>query len=411
MEIYFKNIIRRWKSEAIKADQLIVLSPYITSPSADTVIDNTDPKKCEIYTLFSAELFAHGSSSIDTLISLKKSGVNIYSLERLHAKVFLVPGEFASIGSQNLTLGGTHNLESTVVMDRESVSEVEKLVKRWTKNRSEISLKMLDDMKNQVDPLIKKCKSLKKLIEEVDSKVKDNELQRKKQNIEKLKKERIIKLKQALKRSSKSKKITQCKVTRIDGEFFTVNYSLTPKKSDSLVTWLVDGSEIELQRANRYICMIESSGKLGWARVFKTRITYFANSVNLNDSFEVANVTCNVNFIANWSSDDSAESNLIIKLCPIGGKKFVTCRVWFGLDSLIINKIVVDDDSLIKIKEWINENQEKFSEFIIGELLPPFKYNKKLLGVEANEFFGKVGTEVSLNVSKFDNNPLLVAKI
>ncbi|EPM6342137.1 phospholipase D-like domain-containing protein [Vibrio parahaemolyticus] len=416
MEIYFKNIVRRWKSAAINAEQLIMLSPYITSPSANTVINNVDPRRCEVYTLFSAELFASGSSSIDTLIELKESGVNLYSLERLHAKVVLVPDKFASIGSQNLTLGGTHNLESSVVVEQKFVSEVESLVKKWTVSRSEITLDMLIDMKNQIAPFLKQYKSLKMLLEEVDTKTKDNELQRRKQETAKLLKERIRKLNEALKKASKSKRNTQCKVTRIVGEYFTIHYSLTPKRKESLVSWLVDGSVVELEKANRYICMVESSGKLGWARVFKTRITYFSDSVYINNGFEVANVKCDVKFVANWNSDDSSESNLLIKLSPLGSNKFITCRSWFGLDSLIINDISFDDgveDTKVfnSISTWIKDNEVKFSELIVRELLSPFKYNNKLLGVGANEFFGKVGTEVNLSLSKYNNNPLLVAKI
>src|SRR5438105_1150845 len=111
---YFRNIVRRWQNEVGRqAERVLVLMPYLTSTTAETVLRGANPEICEIYTVFSAENFAAGSSSIKTIKSLHQKGFSLYHLPNLHAKAVIVSGSFASIGSQNLTVQGARNREAT----------------------------------------------------------------------------------------------------------------------------------------------------------------------------------------------------------------------------------------------------------------------------------------------------------
>jgi len=82
------------------ADEVVIVSPYITSNTAEIVTSKVTPGKCDIYTLFKAELFINLSSSIKTLIRLKKRGCRIYSVPKLHAKIIITSNDFATVGSQ-----------------------------------------------------------------------------------------------------------------------------------------------------------------------------------------------------------------------------------------------------------------------------------------------------------------------
>ena len=108
------------------AERVLLLSPYLTSRTAEAVLLTTLGKRCEVYTRFRTEDFATGASSIRTLGRLQEHGCTLYELPSLHAKVFLVPGLFASIGSQNLTRQGTLNKEATTVFtDPRAVATVQ----------------------------------------------------------------------------------------------------------------------------------------------------------------------------------------------------------------------------------------------------------------------------------------------
>src|SRR5581483_516001 len=104
---YLGSIHRRWRSELRKArERVVVLSPYLTSPMAKSVLECAPRGICEIYTILSLENFATGASSINTLKTLQEHKYAVYELGNLHAKIIIVDGSFASIGSQNLTKKG-----------------------------------------------------------------------------------------------------------------------------------------------------------------------------------------------------------------------------------------------------------------------------------------------------------------
>lgn len=169
MELYLRNIAKRWKYEACSADQMIIFSPYISSKTADVVTGGAIGKSCVIYTLFSAEQFINLSSSIWTLIRLKKNGVTLYAVPRLHAKLVIVPGVFASVGSQNLTARGTKNLEASVVItDSGEIDKLLSKIEEWTEARCEISLSMLEDMAKLIKPFVKMYKALINDAEAID---------------------------------------------------------------------------------------------------------------------------------------------------------------------------------------------------------------------------------------------------
>src|SRR5690606_20384957 len=101
--------------------------------------------RCEVHTIFEPEVFVTGASSIRTLKRLAVAGIPLFSLTDLHAKVIVVPGQFASIGSQNITAGGTTRLEANVATaDAEKVDAIWREVKPWMKERKPITVEMIE---------------------------------------------------------------------------------------------------------------------------------------------------------------------------------------------------------------------------------------------------------------------------
>jgi phosphatidylserine/phosphatidylglycerophosphate/cardiolipin synthase-like enzyme len=107
-------------------DKLIILSPYLTSKTAEGILRESQVAECEVYTIFSVHNFISGASSLKTLKCLHERECQLYHLPRLHAKIIISPGRFATIGSQNLTRNGVKNKEASVItFDNNEVEKIE----------------------------------------------------------------------------------------------------------------------------------------------------------------------------------------------------------------------------------------------------------------------------------------------
>src|SRR5262249_46796529 len=107
-----------------------------------------------VYTRFSAGDFLSGASSLDALRRLHDLGVRLYAVPRLHAKMLIVPGAFASVGSQNLTAQGRRNREATAVFTgREAVAAIAREADRWIRVAEEITADRIEEMDDAVGPL------------------------------------------------------------------------------------------------------------------------------------------------------------------------------------------------------------------------------------------------------------------
>ena len=151
---YLKNISRRWHAEIKKLnddDKIIILSPYLTSKTAEGILRDSQFAECEIYTIFSVQNFISGASSLKTLKCLHERGCKLYHLPRLHAKIIISPGRFATIGSQNLTRNGVKNKEASVItFDNNEVKKIEDLLNKWIYQRRYITFEMIQQLEEKI---------------------------------------------------------------------------------------------------------------------------------------------------------------------------------------------------------------------------------------------------------------------
>ena len=177
---YLGSIHRRWRSELRKArERVVVLSPYLTSPMAKSVLECAPRGICEIYTILSLENFATGASSINTLKTLQEHKYAVYELGNLHAKIIIVDGSFASIGSQNLTKKGSLNLEATVaVSDPSDVAAIAEGIEPWLANRRLITKQMLVDVEHKVAEVAERYKAARRELSRLDSSLREAARQR-----------------------------------------------------------------------------------------------------------------------------------------------------------------------------------------------------------------------------------------
>lgn len=174
---YLKNISRRWHAEIKKLnddDKIIILSPYLTSKTAEGILRDSQFAECEIYTIFSVHNFISGASSLKTLKCLHEMGCQLYHLPRLHAKIIISPGRFATIGSQNLTRNGVKNKEASVItFDNKEVEKIECLLNKWIPQRKPITFEMIQHLELKIKDLRKKFslinRELKKEMNDLES--------------------------------------------------------------------------------------------------------------------------------------------------------------------------------------------------------------------------------------------------
>src|SRR5687767_5711142 len=91
-----KSVVSAWtRASGSSAQTVLAFSPYVTSETAERVLyRHGDVKgRCTLYTLFDAEVFVNGSSTLGTLRRLLRAGVRLYALDDLHAKMVVVPGK------------------------------------------------------------------------------------------------------------------------------------------------------------------------------------------------------------------------------------------------------------------------------------------------------------------------------
>ncbi|MDS9592667.1 phospholipase D-like domain-containing protein [Pseudomonas sp. HTZ1] len=148
----FKDIHPRWQQQAKRSSQpLIILSPYITQDVALSLVKGKTGAR--IYTLFDTNVFATGGSDLEDIVELMQKH-EVYQLDGLHAKLVTDKDTFVTVGSQNLTRGGKHNLELSVHLNDEPARrQAMDIVEPWLDDAERITPEMVADMKVDIERL------------------------------------------------------------------------------------------------------------------------------------------------------------------------------------------------------------------------------------------------------------------
>lgn len=419
-EVYFnKNIVKRWKKECSKYNNIIIFSPYITSRTAEVVTEHVS--NCIIYTLFDSEVFITQSSSINTLIKMKKRGFDLYSIEGLHAKLVLIDNKYITIGSQNLTNNGCRNIEGTIFTDdRKIIGKVKNVISELVQKREKITIEMLEDMKSSIIPLVKDFNQLKKKFTDIDVNIGKNKLKREIQKKEREKLRKIAHKKENVRKISeitttlikyeKSKKDVYGRAKLLKNSQNTSTFSFKPIHNTDLTNWVFKSNRVVLIWLNRYLCLMSETGKLAWVRVAKTRFTYFSQGVVLHKEYFFKNQPFKIEFRAIWNLTTDSKYNLKITIKPSESEFSIKYNAWFNIKSLKVDLIEQNEFDFQKIffEKIIDQNKSEFKEELRNILLASFRYGNNLTGVNANRYFGDVSKVFKLSLYDINDKALLV---
>ena len=165
-----------WLAQVMpKCHSIVVASPYITKSGLQPILTrHANPRRrldVKILTTFEALSVLTGSLDVEVLCELWEQGnktdaapsVTIYDVFDLHAKVCIVDGRVAVVGSGNMTRGGTlgTNVELGVkVTTRLDVAEVVAQVDGWTQGLTPITATEMRRFKRLVDDNFKAYRGL-----------------------------------------------------------------------------------------------------------------------------------------------------------------------------------------------------------------------------------------------------------
>lgn len=471
MATYLKNIAKIWRREiAASAEVKYVFSPYLTSRTAESVLSEAD--LCEIHTLFSAELFCSRASSLKTLKNLMSSGHKVFHLPGLHAKIVLVPGAFASIGSQNLTHGGTRNKEASVAFkEPKAVRRVGELIEPWLAERVLVTAAMVADMEALVEGITPQYDAARQAADDADLKVREAELARAVEAARiaaEIEARRIALLEESLRLEREAEEQrraenARCERLRLDEEKrriaenmeraerasrvvgLRVNFdalqqslsnaygvvrvvetgggwhsstqtvSLTADRDRDFTIWEVGDRRVELVKGLRYL-VIQDNGKIGWGRVMRTRISFVSQSVDWKDYLTAKGFVFQAHVRGDWDPAPKYGRNLVIEVMDVFEGYSCEVSAWFDLNELNILKVELPYpehalEEQLRIVERINGALREFSAACVGKVVSPFRYEVGgLSGVDAAEFFGGTGSVFELRVALVGEQPIVLAR-
>ena len=449
--IFARNFARRVKKEITQNPKgVIILSPFLTSQTAETIVSCADPKTLKIYTTFRAETFAMGGSSITTMRHLFELGCKIFDIPNLHAKTILTR-DFGIVGSQNLTRGGTRNKEISVTVDRQGELEyLHSEITKWSDEARAITSEMLDEMEKNLSLLKSAYKKFNKLCAVADQKIEDvidlqiqleKEKAAKARKAARLKKIRQQKLKAIKAKSAHARQLMRSRSVRSsrvvyacieekpisDGfEQTGMYYTLAKRGSDnSFLDWLVkneSGAYIrqKLEKRNRYLLLSLDNGRLCWPALNKTQISQYGTGVHLTQPIRLAGSKRYSYYLwLNLPEDRLDEYNVEAEFRP---SKQSTCyntiRVtgYFSVNKFeIVNWIWVRRhpgglNAKAKNLQTQVEKGDEIEKVIIRQLTEPFRFQANKYGIDAPQFFKGQGTNFKIQLRQFENHTFLTAE-
>ena len=169
--LFVRSVYPAWRealrTAAAVGPPVLIFFPYLKGRMAVRLLKNVPAHRCEIYTVCSIENFASGASSVQTFRELLEAGYKLFHIDGLHAKVVVVPNQYATVGSQNLTPAGSRNHEVSVGLS--SAEDVEKLhvsIARWRAESRSIDLNEIRDIESHLAPVER---GMQKLLDEIEA--------------------------------------------------------------------------------------------------------------------------------------------------------------------------------------------------------------------------------------------------
>lgn len=388
---------------------VIILSPYLTSRTAESVIGPADAVTAEVLTTFDAETFATGGSSLRTLKELMRRGFKLRALDRLHAKVVVTETE-VFVGSQNLTAAGTRNKEVTACFHDPAVANrLRKDLRPWIERSTPITEDMVADMEAQLPALRRFAADLRREAARMNAVV--AEAERVRQSVSAAQEARRLiadgvsarrrtraTLRRALRRSELAHEVVVLTLRGLgrehDGQF--AYWSLVADQGTDLTCWTFGENRevVTLEKRKRYLLIVPETGRLGWPTLNRTRLTKFGTGARRPDvPVSIDGVDCVPQIEFNEDKATLDRWNVRFSLGKPGGREGAQITGVFTLEGLAI----VSTDA-----ELNGRRAERSLALTLRDVvLRPFRYRQNSHGMPAETFSDGLGSKLILRLCRY----------
>lgn len=409
-----KDAYREWTKRVKSAEHsIVVFTPYFDRLLEQLLGNATvGPESITVVTDLSPTGGSEYLAQLTTIQRMLSAGIEVRSLERLHAKVLLVDDANVSLGSQNFTSFARKSKECTAVPgDQLGGSRFVEQLLNWNDEASRVDEALVAEL------LARLAKSLDVLgAAEAELLAEYEDLMREREEREQRRRAAQLAVLASQSRFQLSQSEAKATIKRVES-YASVYKSLVADPGVDLTNWVMKpGTETstgrKLVRLQMIPIMISESGRLGFARVASTRITYVRFSVQF-DPVRLGDRTVKLGI--DLPQTGARASNLHIKVrvgdsaeCRVrllfDGERleFVDARRFGRTGSSAANRELVDYCSeLFRLRQFRDEFfQRHMRGFRFAEL--------GIWRTNADAFFN--GTRVRLRLIEFAERPVMVAE-
>lgn len=392
----------------------MLVSPYLTLPTAQHIIGAADPASSMVLTTFDAQTFAQGGSSLGAIRRIMDAGFKVHALRGLHAKVVLA-GDVTLVGSQNFTAGGTLNKEATaVIYNRVIAARLRADLAAWLAAAEGITPEMLTDMEQQVRRLLKLARQLAAEAEEADRAVRQAERERqerrRREQLAREARERAERearqreereqaegaIRRAVRRASVIGQPLRMRLMQTyDEEGDLLSPTLRAPPSRSLLEWAGESGRHRLVKRQRYLVVVPETGRIGWCAWNATQVSRFGTACTFS-GVQWDNQTWRVTI--EFNQEDSSLSSWNTKFLIRRADKQITliAKTLFTFPGFHVNDVSgtalkAEDNLELNVKLLLLrddlENCESYLHNTLSHhLLSPFRYARNSIGARADHF-------------------------
>lgn len=417
--MYFaKDVYRIWKSRVSEAEESItVYTPFfdrlLISLLGNAQLDNDN---ITIVTDLNPSSFLEMPNQLRALKRALSDGITVLSTPRLHAKVLLTDDKFVAVGSQNFTSYGRKSKECTVIpaATMAGSSFVDTLLS-WRDDATSVDEDFVDML---LSMLSRHIRQYKKLLEETEAEFADLL-----EHYEEEKHSALLRRLEELERQSRirmSHGDVYASIEHIYGQWDEYDSLIADHKCD-MTRWVIEkpGGNIEPYQLNRltmYPIIIAETGRMGFARICKTRITYIRKSLNWSGKrLEVGDYSLGVTI--NFPVTDTKKRNVVVKLAHSYLGVCEAAFLFTGDAFRLIRKRYFKGDSY-----WNDQHEAFVKELDTGFFGAPDRISSFFrrfftsftyveLGLDNKNVRDYLkGTRFRIGVIQFQGNPVLVIK-
>ena len=283
-EFLAADIYPRWKRRVAAATESVrIYSPYLDRLAVD-LLGNTalGPESVAVVTDLSPENCPFGyRGQLLAIRRLIASGIEVRSLPRLHAKVFLVDGRRATLGSQNFTGYARKSRETSLAADADlSASTLVRTLNKWFNEAVPVDGELVDRLLARLEqPMAHAREAIQDLIDSFGDVERGYRSEMTRRRFEEhLAQARLRPMAEALRAAaSKSRFSTGQAVAwaQLDWAESGDYRSLRAERNADLTNWnSPDGSNVRLEHLKFYPALLGPDGRVAFVRVAQSRITY-----------------------------------------------------------------------------------------------------------------------------------------